>query len=144
MKQLPAGSIGESGSGVGEVWERVRAAVGRALQDDESRAEAQLRAETAAHGCALLSSCQRGEEVRVSGRVRSVTTRPLGGAPLLEAEIDDGSGSVRVLWLGRRRIGGIEVGRHLSVAGRLTSHEGRPAIFNARYELHPYELHRSY
>ena len=54
-----------------------------------------------------------------------------------EAELYDGTGTITLIWLGRRRIGGIECGRSLVARGRLTSHDGRPTIYNASYELKP-------
>ena len=63
--------------------------------------------------------------------------RPRAGVPTLEAELYDGTGSVLLVWLGRRRIGGIECGRSLTARGRLTVHDGRPTLYNAEYELRP-------
>ena len=57
---------------------------------------------------------------------RTVTLRPRGGVPALEAELYDGSGSISVVWLGRRRIGGIAPGRGIRVVGRI-GRPGRPA-----------------
>lgn len=121
------------------MWEKVRASLARLREDDSARGENELRAAVRAAGCSLLSECQRGTEVAITGRIHAVTTRPLAGVPVLEVELRDGSGSLRVIWLGRRRIGGITSGRHLQVRGRLTHHEGRPTIFNASYELQPAE-----
>jgi hypothetical protein len=73
--------------------------------------------------------------VTVFGTIRSVTIRPRAGTPALEAELFDGSGSVTLVWLGRRTIAGIEPGRQLRADGRITSGEGRKLIYNPRYEL---------
>ena len=40
-----------------------------------------------------------------------------------------------VVFLGRRRIVGIETGRSVAVYGRLTFHGSRPTMFNPRYEF---------
>ncbi len=66
-----------------------------------------------------------------------MTLRPLAGVPTLEAELYDGTGTVTLIWLGRRRIRGIDCGRSLIARGRMTEHEGRPTIYNAAYELRP-------
>ena len=71
------------------------------------------------------------------GTLRTVTLRPRGGVPALEADLDDGSGVVTVLWLGRRRIAGITPGRAIQVSGRIGVHEGHRIMFNPRYELMP-------
>jgi hypothetical protein len=64
-----------------------------------------------------------------------VTLRPRGGVPALEAELYDGSGLITLVWLGRRRIAGIEPGRAVKVVGRVGIHERRRIMFNPKYEL---------
>jgi hypothetical protein len=41
------------------------------------------------------------------------------------------------VWLGRRQIPGIEPGRALVAAGRVTRDNDQSVIFNPRYELRP-------
>jgi hypothetical protein len=77
------------------------------------------------------------ELVRLRGTLRTVTLRPRGGVPALEAELDDGSGVLTIVWLGRRRISGIGPGRSLQVQGRIGVHEGHRIMYNPRYELIP-------
>ena len=77
------------------------------------------------------------ELVRVAGTLRTVTLRPRAGVPALVAELYDGSGSINLVWLGRRRIPGIEPGRALIASGRVTRDHEQPVIFNPRYELRP-------
>jgi hypothetical protein len=64
-----------------------------------------------------------------------VTLRPRGGVPALEAELYDGSGTVTVIWLGRRRIAGVEPGRSVLVEGTVSEQKGHRVLFNPRYEL---------
>lgn len=71
------------------------------------------------------------------GPLRSTTLRPYSGVPALEAELNDGSGTVSLIWLGRRQIAGIHPGRWVRVEGMVTQHRGRTVIFNPRYELAP-------
>ncbi|MFN8195115.1 MAG: OB-fold nucleic acid binding domain-containing protein [Nocardioidaceae bacterium] len=75
--------------------------------------------------------------VRLRGTLRTVTLRPRGGVPALEAELYDGTGVITVIWLGRRRIAGIAPGRSMQIAGRIGRHEGVRIMFNPRYELMP-------
>jgi hypothetical protein len=77
------------------------------------------------------------ELVRLRGTLRTVTLRPRGGVPALEAELDDGSGVLTIVWLGRRRISGIGPGRSLQVQGRIGVHDGHRIMYNPRYELIP-------
>ena len=73
--------------------------------------------------------------VRLRGTLRLVTLRPRGGVPALEAELYDGTGVLTLVWLGRRRIAGIEPGRAIEVSGRIGSHDGVRVLYNPRYEL---------
>jgi len=61
--------------------------------------------------------------------------RPLAGVPTLEAELYDGTGTVTLVWLGRRRIRGIDPGSSLVARGRLTMRDGKVTLFNPQYEL---------
>lgn len=75
--------------------------------------------------------------VELRGTLRTVTLRPRGGVPALEAELDDGSAVLTVVWLGRRRIAGISPGCGIKVGGRIGRHEGVRIMYNPRYELLP-------
>jgi hypothetical protein len=76
-------------------------------------------------------------EVCMIGRLRSVRFTPRTNLPTLEAELYDGTGTVSLVWLGRRRIPGIEPGRSLLVRGRICEQGSREVIFNPWYELLP-------
>ena len=95
----------------------------------------QLRHEAVEAGCCPIAEAQDRQLVWLHGTLRTVTLRPRGGVPALEAELYDGTGLITLIWLGRRRIAGIEPGRNLSVEGRLGVHEGHRVMFNPRYEL---------
>lgn len=84
-----------------------------------------------------IGRCVPGETVTVRGMVRSVTMRPRSTAPALEVDLYDGSGNVAVVWLGRRRIPGIDPGRTMVIHGRMTCTTENPTIYNPRYELKP-------
>ncbi|WP_084652937.1 OB-fold nucleic acid binding domain-containing protein [Nocardioides insulae] len=77
------------------------------------------------------------EVVTLRGTLRTVTLRPRGGVPALEAELSDGSGAVTLVWLGRRRIAGITPGRSLQATGRIGLHDNVRIMYNPRYELVP-------
>jgi hypothetical protein len=84
-----------------------------------------------------ISAAPDREVVRLRGQLRTVTLRPRGGVPALEAELFDGTGMITVIWLGRRRIAGITPGRSLQVQGRIGVHDGVRTLYNPRYELIP-------
>jgi RecG-like helicase len=86
---------------------------------------------------ARIADCAAGDKPRVSGTVRSLTIRPRTAIPALEIELYDGSGSLRVLWLGRRRIDGIAPGRKMIIHGRITTSDRHLTVFNPRYLLLP-------
>jgi len=88
-------------------------------------------------GCTPVAELPDRRRATASGIVRSVTLRPRGGVPALEAELYDGSGSLDLVWLGRREIAGIVPGRRLIVEGMVTQLDGRRALFNPRYQLRP-------
>lgn len=71
----------------------------------------------------------------VRGTLRTVALRPRAGVPALTAELYDGSGTICMVWLGRRAIPGIEPGRDIIARGLVTQDEGRLVMYNPRYDL---------
>lgn len=86
-------------------------------------------------GARRADECHSGEQVVMLGRLRSVEFCPQGAAASLQAELFDGTDGVTLIWLGRRRIPGIEPGRTIKVRGRLAMREGRKVLYNPHYEL---------
>jgi hypothetical protein len=108
----------------------------RRLTATEQQLEAErLQDDAARSGCVLARNCQRGQLVRLSGRLRTVVYTPRTNLPTLEAELYDGSDTVTLVWLGQRRIAGIEPGRTLTARGRIALRDGQKLIFNPFYEL---------
>ena len=96
---------------------------------------AELRDEVARLSCQQVKEAKLGEIVTVTGRLRHVVYTPAENVPTLEAELFDGTEPMDLVWLGRRRIAGIEPGRRIKARGRVGVHDGRPAIYNPWYEL---------
>ncbi len=96
---------------------------------------AQLESEIEKLPCAKLKNLKLGEPAVVGGRLRNVVYTPTANVPILTAELYDGSGSVTLVWLGRRRIAGIEPGRRILARGRVSKHDRKLAIYNPWYEL---------
>lgn len=107
------------------------------VDPNELDAEALLSDVRKTAGCEPVSQCHRGKVVTVTGRLKSVVHLPEGSVPTLEAELYDGSGSVILVWLGRRQIAGIEPGRTVTARGRIAENQGRGVIYNPWYELSP-------
>ena len=113
----------------------LKRALGRLATTTPEIEAAELRQDAAAAGCEPIARCGDREVVTVHGTLRTVTLRPRGGVAALEAELYDGSGTVTLVWLGRRRIGGIAPGRQLTVRGRLGMQGDQRVLYNPRYEL---------
>ncbi len=113
-------------------WQRARERFSSNAQDRE---DAELKAGAEEAGCREIASHDDRDVCTLHGTLRHVTLRPHGGVVALEAELYDGSGTVTLIWLGRRRIPGIVAGRELTVHGRLGCTDGRRLLFNPRYEL---------
>jgi hypothetical protein len=108
----------------------------RRLASSKAELEAEeLQKRTGVEGATPISDCGTRRRVCVAGTLRTVTLRPRGGAPALEAELYDGTDVIHLVWLGRRRIAGIEPGRRLRAEGLVSIQDGRKVIFNPRYEL---------
>lgn len=113
---------------------RLRASISRWASPEREEAR-ELRRDTAKAGCIPIRDAPSREMVTVQGSLRTVTLRPRGGVPALEAELYDGSATLTVLWLGRRAIAGIHPGRAIKVTGRIGEHDGARVMFNPRYDL---------
>lgn len=98
---------------------------------------ADLSAEAERAGCQRAGDCGSGEAITVQGRLRSVEICPSDSVATLEAELFDGTDGVTLVWMGRRRIPGIEPGRTVRARGRVALRDGRKVIYNPYYELQP-------
>jgi hypothetical protein len=117
-----------------EVTSRLRRSLNRWATGEEREAE-ELQKGVARAGCCPISEARDRTRADIQGSLRTVTLRPRGGVPALEAELYDGSGTMTVVWLGRRRIAGIEPGRQIRVLGRIGTQDHQRVMFNPRYEL---------
>src|SRR5712691_6197817 len=84
-----------------------------------------------------ISDCADRDVAVVAGTLRAVTAKPRGISPSVQAELWDGSGSLTLVWLGRRSIPGIEPGRKILARGRIATLRGSRTIYNPDYELRP-------
>lgn len=87
-------------------------------------------------GAQRAIDCCRGQEVSMVGELRSVETNARGCTGGVRAEFFDGTDMVTLVWMGQRRIPGIDCGRRLRVRGRLgVLDNGGKAIYNPHYEI---------
>ncbi|MFP5311221.1 MAG: hypothetical protein ACLGH7_02220 [Actinomycetes bacterium] len=86
--------------------------------------------------------------VLCQGHIESVTLVPADRNPEFSAIVSEedagrpssGTGRarparLRVVWMGRRRVPGIEAGARIRVEGMLARGKDMPTIFNPRYEI---------
>ncbi|HEX9031869.1 MAG TPA: amino acid permease [Streptosporangiaceae bacterium] len=134
----PAGTAptGTAPAGPDQKKEKGRASTRRRELPVRERLHAQaLQAEVADVSATPIGDVTDRQQAVVTGTLRAVTVRPRGNSPALQADLWDGSGSLTLIWLGRRDIPGIEPGRRLLAKGRITQHRGVRTIFNPVYEL---------
>lgn len=122
-------------AGRGTWWRRLTHRL--TAEDSELDAE-ELREESSTEGATPCAFCARGEVATIAGRLREVIYVPGEAVPTVQAELFDGTGGIRLIWLGRRRIAGIEPGRSLVARGRVARlGDGTLVIYNPWYELKP-------
>lgn len=134
MSSVGAGADGEKQPEAREPG-RFRRAVSRLASEEDVLEARDLQKQSASAGATAVTDCQNRKQVVVVGTVRSLTLRPRAGTPTLEVDLYDGSGTVTLVWLGRRELAGIMPGRRLRATGRITTSGGRRVIFNPRYEI---------
>jgi hypothetical protein len=107
----------------------------RRLTQDPEQLDVEALTDGAA-GAQKAIDCQRGQEVTMVGTLRSVECNAKGSSGGVKAELFDGTDPVMLVWLGQRRIPGIESGRTLRVHGRICKLDnGAKAIYNPHYEI---------
>src|ERR1700677_2684977 len=97
----------------------------RLTEDPEQRDAEDLCDEAVTTGAQRAIDCERGQEVTVVGTLRSVECKGKGCADGVRAELFDGTDTIELVWLGQRRIPGIESGRPLGGQGRLGQTDNR-------------------
>ncbi|GAB3992930.1 OB-fold nucleic acid binding domain-containing protein [Nocardioides marmoraquaticus] len=115
---------------------RLRSSISRWASSEREEAR-ELREDAERAGLVCVADAPLRRPVVVQGTLRTVLLRPRGGVPALEAELYDGSGSLHLVWLGRRRITGIDAGRGIRVEGRIGQQDDQRVMYNPRYALRP-------
>jgi amino acid transporter len=109
----------------------------RLTADRDALHAADLAAECRDEGATPIADTSAHEFVDVAGTLRTVTLRPRGTSLTMEADLWDGTGSVTLVWLGRRDIPGIRPGRRITVHGRVAQVKDERTIYNPSYQLQP-------
>ncbi|MDR2567234.1 MAG: OB-fold nucleic acid binding domain-containing protein [Bifidobacteriaceae bacterium] len=88
-------------------------------------------------GVKPINSVGDRETAKVTGVIRSVAIGPRGPKAMFEVELTDGSGDLRVVWLGQRQILGLEPGRQLICQGLVARDGAIRVMRDPYYELVP-------
>lgn len=82
-----------------------------------------------------VAKCVDRTTSTVRGRVASLTYSPHSKSPAVKAALRDETGTLLVTWLGRKTLGGVNVGDILEVTGMVSSGSGHPQMINPRYQV---------
>lgn len=82
-----------------------------------------------------IGEIQWRKRAEVVGRVTGIRVAPKKSSPLVEIEIWDETGGVRLQFIGRREIAGLEVGSTLKAEGMVGELDGKLTILNPSYEI---------
>jgi hypothetical protein len=72
---------------------------------------------------------------RIRGRIRSLRVQPWANVATLECVVVDETGGLLLVFLGRRRVAGVELGRSIVAEGMVGNQRGYLAIMNPEIEL---------
>jgi hypothetical protein len=72
---------------------------------------------------------------RFEGEIRRIRIQPLAAVPTLVVVLEDSTGRVSALFMGRRGIAGVECGRRLAIEGTPVAGERGLTLYNPAYEL---------
>jgi hypothetical protein len=86
-------------------------------------------------GVVAIADIPERAQVMICGQVVRMRARPAAHLPVLAVTLDDQSGSVTVVWTGRREIGGVKLGRWMYVSGTPIRRGDRFEFTNPRYTL---------
>jgi RecG-like helicase len=75
------------------------------------------------------------QQARVHGRIRSMRVQPWANVASLECVVVDDTGGLVIVFLGRRAVAGLELGRWLYAEGVVGAHRGYLAMLNPEIEL---------
>ena len=129
----------EDARGTGEAVEPAAAAVVTGVSADGRTTGASSDCESPppvpSHGTVAIATVTWRQRVQIEGRVRTVRVQPLAGTSTLECVVQDDTGAMSLVFLGRSKIPGIEVGSRVRAEGVAGEHRGRLAILNPVYQL---------
>jgi RecG-like helicase len=114
----------------------LRRLLDRLNESDETRLAEETRAwADTVDGSVRIADAPIRQPVRIAGVIRRMTVLPMEGKEALQALVSDGTGEVTVVFMGRRGIGGLSLGKRVVVEGVLGEHRGDVRLVNPRLEF---------
>jgi hypothetical protein len=114
----------------------LRRLLDRLNESDETRLAEETRAwADTVEGSVRIAEAPIRQPVRIAGVIRRMTVLPIEGKEALQALVSDGTGEVTVVFMGRRGIGGLSLGKRVVVEGVLGEHRGDVRLVNPRLEF---------
>lgn len=89
-----------------------------------------------------ILDAQPRQRLIVTGLVVAAAIQDVGGSPSACYTVDDGSGRVDLLFLGRRRIDNLDLGTCVTVEGTVMADTTTMVIWNPIYRIEPDPDHR--
>jgi len=83
----------------------------------------------------LIADVRPRQHAHVAGRIVAIRIQPQDAPPQFSVQLDDGSGRLDAIFMGRRSVPGIEPGAQLALEGTVCDSQSLPRIFNPSYEL---------
>jgi hypothetical protein len=132
---------------VRKAWEALRSAIGAIFGNARTGLEEFTEPPEVLHdreildwsrsvpGTVRISEASLRTRVRLAGEVRVVTVRTDTSWPDFEAVVFDGTGDVRLRWLGVEAIPGVVPGTRMVVEGVLGEEDGERLMIDPSYEL---------
>ena len=114
----------------------IRHLLERLNESDERRLAEETRAwADTVEGSVRIGDAPLRQPVRIAGVIRRMTVLPMQGKEALQALISDGTGEVTTVFMGRRGIGGLSLGKRVVVEGVLAEHRSEVRMVNPKLEF---------
>jgi RecG-like helicase len=108
----------------------------RMRESDEQRLRDEIETWAAqVPGTVRIDEAPVRQRARIAGVVKRITVRPAEGNEALEALITDGTGEMRLVWMGRRSIPGLTLGTKVVVEGLIAEQRSERRIVNPSFEF---------
>jgi hypothetical protein len=108
----------------------------RLTESDEARLADEVRQWSASvPGTVRIADARLRSTVKIAGVIKRMTVLPLAGHESLEALVSDGTGDATVVFMGRRGIEGLTLGRRIVVEGVLGQQRAGLRMINPRLEF---------